>query len=303
MLHFSDWMSALRIVGCGVVTSTTSARDLYHALHAYAGSAVFHDVLAPWIDESAVTMRETLQPLAVYGGWRRVEYIWGDLLEQAYALSRVSDLLLLGFQPRLPAEVETPWAHQLHLPDHELRITEDEYVSVFSALGMRRVEVAPFDPFFHEIVAVEQSEDPDTPAEITRELWPCTMLGEMLFNRAGVGVRAGEQHAVAGIADRSALHDVFLRRYRPTSDESWGWGRNSQWKTDFRRDYLTADVYHFNVDARADIDEESEFGDPRLTPSERRDLLRQRCMVRPLAQVTDSIEAWAGCWRLSLPRG
>lgn len=284
------------------MTTTTSARELYRALHGYTGSAVFHDVLLPWIEESALSVRETLAPLGVYGGWQRVDYAWGDLLEQAYALSRVSDLLLLDFQPDLPAEVETPWAHRLHLPDRPARITEDEYIRVLSTLGMRRVEVARFDPFFHEIVVVEQSEDPDTPIQIAGELWPCMMLGDMLFSRAGVRVRAGEQHAVAGLADRSLLHEVFLRRHRPTSDESFGWGHNSQWKTDFRRDYLTADAYRFNIDADTDIDEASEFGDSRLTPSERRDLLRHRCTVRPLTHVPDSEQPWAGCWRLSLPR-
>jgi hypothetical protein len=262
---------------------------------------MFADVLTPWINENADTLRETLAPLGVHGRWQRVEYAWGDLLEQAYALSRVSDLLLLGFQPDLPAEVETPWAHVLHLPGHDVRITVDDYVSVFSALGMRRVEVARFDPFFHEIAAVEQSDDPNAPIEVVGELWPCMMLGEMLFGRAGVRARAGEQQAVAGIADRSMLHEVFLRRHRPSSDGSLGWGHNSQWKTDFRRDYLTADAYRFNIDASMDIDDDNEFDDSQLTSSERRDLLRYRCVVRPLAHVSES-KPWADCWRLSVPR-
>ena len=293
------------ILGCVVVATTLILRDLYHALHANAGSTVFPDVLAPWIDENADVVRESLAPLGVYGAWRRVEYEWGDLLEQAYALSRVGDLLLLGFQPDLPAEAEEPWAHQLHLPDHDVTITVDDYVRFFSALGMRRVEVARFDPFFHEIVAVDQNDDPTAPIEVIGELWPGVMFGEMLFSRAGVRVRAGARHAVAGLADRSVLHEVFLRRYRPTSDDSLGWGHNSQWKTDFRRDYLTADAYELNVDARFGIDEDREFGESRLTPGERRDLLRNRCVVRPLARVPESEcaeQPWPGWWRLSVPR-
>lgn len=92
------------IVGCGLVSTTMLPRELYHALRAYAGSTVFADVLAPWINESAVVVRESIARLGVHGEWRRVEYVWGDLLEQAYALSRVSDLLLLGFQPGLPPD-------------------------------------------------------------------------------------------------------------------------------------------------------------------------------------------------------
>jgi hypothetical protein len=284
------------------VIDTLTARKLYGAVRMYTGSAIFDDVLAPWIAENGDEVRELLAPLDTYGRWRRVEYVFGDLLEQAYAYSRVSDILLLGFQPDLPADTDTPWAHELHLPDRFVTITRDEYVSVFSALGMRRVDVAEFDPFFHEIVAVEQGEDPDAPIEIVSELWPGMMLGELMFARAGVTVRSGERHVVAGIADRSGMDEVFLRRYRPTDDQSLGWGHNSQWKTDFRRDYLTADAYRFNVDADKDIDEDAELGDPRLTPSERRDVLRHRCTVRPLANVPEHEQPWAGCWRLSLPR-
>jgi hypothetical protein len=99
---------------------------------------------------------------------------------------------------------------------------------------MTPIGAADFDPFFHEIVAVEQDDDPEAPVRITGTLWPGLMLGDMLFSRAGVRVRAGARHAEAGIADRSVLHEVFLRRYRATSDLSLGWGTNSQWKTDFR---------------------------------------------------------------------
>ena len=255
--------------------TATSLRRLYFAVHSYAGPALFREVLAPWLDEHSVALRERLALLRVYGEWRRVEYVWGDLLEQAYAL---------------------------HLPDHVAGVTEDEYVRVFSALGMRRARVARFDPFFHEIVAVEQSDEPDAPIEIIDEWWPCMMLGQLLFGRAGVRVRAGAHHAVAGIADRSMPGEVFIRRHRPTTDGSLGWGSSSQWKTDFRRDYLTPDSNHFNVDEQTGIDEDSEFGDGRLTLLERRDLLRHRCKVRPLVHVPESGDSWAGCWRLSLPR-
>ncbi|ATY13588.1 hypothetical protein CU254_26545 [Amycolatopsis sp. AA4] len=279
----------------------TTLRELYYAVHGYPGSALFSDVLSPWLDEHAVGMREMLAPLAVCGQWQRTEYVWGDLLEQAYALSRISDLLLLGFQSGLPDGAETPFAHHLHLPEHDVRVTADEYVRFFSALGMRRVEVARFDPFFHEIAAVEQSGDPEEPIEIVAEQWPCLMFGELLFVRAGVRVRAGERHAKAGLADRSTLQESFLRRHRPTSDGSLGWGHNSQWKTDFRRDYLTADAYRFHVDANADIDHESPFSTAELTPAERRDLVRHRCAVTPASYLPE-VEEPSADWRLTVPR-
>ncbi|MFE3170786.1 hypothetical protein ACFXPA_29385 [Amycolatopsis sp. NPDC059090] len=256
----------------------TTFRELCFVVHDHTGPALFSDVLSPWLDEHAAAARELLAPLAVCGEWQRTEYVWGDLLEQAYALSRISDLLLLGFQPGLPDGTETPWAHRLHLPEHEVRVTAEEYLSFFSALGLRQAEVARFDPFFHEIAAVEQSEDPDAPIEIVAERWPCLMLGELLFGRAGVAVRAGERRAAAGIADRSMLEDSFLRR-----------------------DYLTADAYRFNIDANLDIDEENPFSDEELTPAERRDLVRHRCAVRRSEHLPQHENPVLG-WRLTVPR-
>jgi hypothetical protein len=218
-----------------------------------------------------------LAPLAVYGGWRRDRYVWGDLLEQAYALSRVSDVLLLGSEPPLPPGAGQPWAHLLHLDIDWPAVTVEEYLAVFTALGMTQVRAVGFDPFFHEIVSVTADDDLDAPVTITSTVWPGLMLGELLFNRAGVRVRAGALHAQAGIADQSLLHEVFLRKYRATSDMSLGWG--SQWKTDFRRDYLTATAYELNIDSTEDIDGE-QGGAALLTAAERRDLLRHRCLVR-----------------------
>ncbi|WP_020660927.1 hypothetical protein [Amycolatopsis benzoatilytica] len=285
------------------MTTPTTVRALYSAVHAYSGSAMFSDVLSPWLDQHATAVRDLIAPLAAFGQWRRTEYVWGDLLEQMYALSRVNDVLLLGFQSALPAGATTPWAHEMHLPDREVRISAEEYVRFFTALGMRQVDAARFDPFFHEVVAVEQSADPAALIETTGERWPCLMLGEMLFSRAGVGVRAGEQHAVAGIADQSELSEVFLRRYRPTRDGSFGWGSNSQWKTDFRRDYLTDGAYRFNVDEDNDIDADPELAASPLTRAELHDVLRHRCAVRRYPGVPEEKLPWLGGSSLVLPRG
>lgn len=279
-------------------------RELYYAVHGQGGPELITAVLAPWLELHAAALRDGLLPLAVYGGWRRKTYVFGDLLEQAYALSRVSDLLLLGFQPDLPPGQGAPWAHGLHLPERLPRITEDEYLAVFGRLGMSRIDVPVFDPFFHEIAVVEQEADPHAPLEVTRVLWPGLMLGKLLFSRAGVAVRAGAAHAAAGIADRSTLNEVFLRRHRDTGDGSLGWGRNSQWRTDFRRDYAVADAYHLNVDAEIDITDASclDIDTQGLTPSEMRELLRHRCQIKPLQHGPLSADPWCGGWRLTVPK-
>jgi hypothetical protein len=38
---------------------------------------------------------------------------------------------------------------------------------------------------------------------------------------------------------------------------SHGWGSNSQWGTDFRRDYVTDEAYVYNVDGTIDLNQDS----------------------------------------------
>ncbi|MFI6649878.1 hypothetical protein ACIBI8_19960 [Streptomyces sp. NPDC050529] len=256
-------------------------RQLFHALEECQDADALHTVVDPWLDEHADAVREALAPLATFGGWTRTAYEFGDPLETAYSLSRVSDALIYKLQPLLQSS-ETPWAHRLHEPERWPQATPDQYLAVFARLGMTPIGDVAFEPFFHEVVHVAQTESPGTPVEITGTVWPGLMLGEMLFSRTGVTVCAGASDLVAGIADLSPLHDVFMRRYRETSDGSMGWGSNSQWRTDFRRDYVTDASFHFAVDEEPDSDQDI-LGEPRgLTPAERSDLVRYRCLTRPL---------------------
>lgn len=271
-------------------------RELFGSLYRHTGPDAYTEVLVPWAAARGEWLRDLLAPLRTYGDWRRERYEFGDLLEQAYALGRVNDVLLLGFQPPLPANVALPFAHHLHLDTEWPEVTADEYLAFFTGLGMAVVHETAFDPFFHEIVAVEQSDTSDDPIEIVDTVWPGLIWGDMLFSRSGVRVRAGANQAVAGYADQSTLHEVFLRRHRPTSDRSLAGGSNSQWKTDFRRDYLTSDGYHFNVDGKDDADQSGAAA--QLTVDQRHDLLRHRCLLRPIAAVEG--EPYPGNYALSV---
>ncbi|PKV90151.1 hypothetical protein [Streptomyces sp. TLI_146] len=282
------------------MTETAAPRRLFNALESYERHDAFAEVLEPWLRSSGAGLRERLAPLAVYGAWRRESYEFGDLLELAYALLRVNDVLLLGFQPDLPPGAEQVLKHYLHMKREWPRITLDQYLTLFTALGMTPVGQGAFDPFWHEIVSVEQAKDPDTPITVTATVWPGLMFGELLFSRAGVRVRAGTSHAVAGVADRYPVHGVFIRRHREAICGSEFCGSNSQWKTDFRRDYRTATADHFNVDGEKDIDGPGE--EPHMTPEERRDLLRHRGLVRwPADPAVHPYPSPIG-WRLTIPR-
>ena len=292
--------------------------EVYQELRDYRGDRAFEEIILPWLEEDGAEDRDLLQSIAVYdpSAVGDASPIW---LACPYALSRISDVLLLGLQPSIDSSLGVPWAHQLHLVNNDWpAVSRQEYLTLFTALGMTETTEREFDPFLHEIVEVEQTPDPGAPIEITEVVWPGLMLGEMLFNRAGVRVRAGAEHAQAGVADRFVLYSTFLRRYRATRDRSLGWGHASQWDTDFRRDYRTAEADHLNVDRCGDIDRLSESEDDDglteidalLTPAERRELLRHRCLLRTpeAVEALDSItpdwdaNLWPDNWRLTVPR-
>ncbi len=182
-------------------------------------------------------------------------------LWRLYALSRVNDLLLLGSEP-----------------------PHDDYVEVMTGLGMRIVKRDAFHPFFHEVVAIEASDDSSTPPRIQREIWPCLFLGNLLFSRAGCAIDAGRNHMDPTLAAHTTLYWTHRRSHRPVQDLSVGWGHNSQWRTPFRRDYWLGPTLHYNVDAHLDVRAANlAFHNPAredLPPDERVELLRHRCFVR-----------------------
>ncbi|MEU2629189.1 hypothetical protein [Kitasatospora sp. NPDC007106] len=266
-------------------------RELYEGLTEGAGPGAHREVALPWLAETGRAYRERLHTAAACSGWwqdRRTDERVGVLHMELYALGRVSDVLLLARQT--PAG---PWD-----PGVEgLAFSDEEYLGLFTGLGMTPFRGGGFDPFLHEIVEVEQADDPATPIEVTEVLWPGLMLGELLFSRAGVRVRAGAAHAQHGVADRSPLYWTFRRRHRRTVDLSQGWGGNSQWSTDLRLDYRTPSGDHLNVDGDRPVDgspvlalDHPENLSPRerlLTPRERRDLLRHRCLLRTPEAVAE----------------
>jgi hypothetical protein len=303
------------------MTVWIGVRELYRELRGYRGDRAYEELIAPWLGAAGAAYREQLEPLGTYGriaNAPRPDEYW---LAIPYALSRLSDVLLLGFQPELDPGTPLPRAHQLHLVTTPWpAVSRVQYLELFTALGMQVIPETGFDPLLHEIVEVDQAADPETPITVIETVWPGLMLGQLVFARAGVRVRAGANRAERGVADRSPLYWTFLRRHRPTDDLSIGWGHNSQWDTDFRRDYGTDDAHYLNVDATGDIDandpddeDDDHAPTPLLTGAERRDLLRHRCLLRTPDRraALDAVEPewptgfWPFDWTLTieLPAG
>lgn len=296
-----------------VVASIPSFRSLYQLLEEYQWvepGQVYQDVLLPWQTQAL----EAISVLRVYGkleakSWRRDQpdpcnggdYRYYSCLEHLYAFSRISDFLILPQQPAwdylhpsLPrwtpesAARHKDNARGVSIPTWIPSISLEERNAWLRALGLTEIRQLSFHPFYHEIVEVEQALDPDEPISLLEILWPGFLLGHMLFCRAGVRIRAGERVVHKDLAEHSHLYWAFLRNNRPAVDASHGWGHNSQWTTDFRRDYVDDVAYYYNVDGTIDIHDEStgtpgepnDHGDPHLTLPMRIELLTHRCFIR-----------------------
>ena len=171
-------------------------------------------------------------------------------LWELYAASRVRDVLLFGHQPAPVEDSVRELDKALYREPPRFRpVGIDEVIRFFAAIGAQPVTEASFDPILHEVVTCEASEDEEAPIQIIGQAWPALMIGELVFTRAGVHIKAGAAHAVPGIADRSTLEWEYWRRHRHTSDGSFWWGSNSQWRTEIRRDYITSSGCVYDYDA------------------------------------------------------
>jgi hypothetical protein len=249
-------------------------RELHDALLWAEGVDPLNELILPWLQTTAQE-QTWLQAFA-----RRTGVPWPtattEELWRLYALSRLNDLFLLRFQDHL--EGQSTYAGP--------EVTLEQYCAIFQTLSCTVVDVTTFHPFYHEIVLVQQAQDDNAPIELVDVKWPCLMLGSMLFSRAGVVVRGGVQHIRKEIAERSTMYWTYRRRYRPSQDLSQGWGSNSQWRTDFRRDYALKTGYFYNVDAwgetRVDLGTSNFLNDelvPGASRHDRLELLRHRCFI------------------------
>lgn len=242
-------------------------RQLFDALLTYEGADAWADVLAPWSVSPAGEGERRW--LAEYG--RRAPDSAAAAEDEdvcrLYAASRVASVLLLTLQG-----------------GGGPRVTADAYAAFFESLGFEVVPPRPFHPFYHEITVVEQNSPDDEPIAVVRELWPALMLGDLLFMRAGCGVRGGTERLDAATATGGALYWAYTRADRPCEDRSHGWGSNSQWRTSHRRDYRTPVGYLYNADGDESLDGRSGVVEG-VDAAVWAEVVRFRCLLRPRPEV------------------
>jgi len=251
-----------------------SVRDLILDLRDEGAAGWGEAELVPWLEQRPA-VRQRLREL---GGpdahrWR------GESASMAlYPVGRLVDLLIAPHQP--VSDDPTLLAWTTGRPWWTGPLPAPTAWGVFrAAVGAVTIAEDRFHPFFHEIVAVSMWKDPAEPPHVVAEHWPGVLVGGLLLARAGVTVRAGANVLDPAIAARSCLYFAWWRRNRVVRDMSHGWGSNSQWSTDFRRDYVVGDELHYNVGgARAGGSPADDDTD--VSTDERRDLLRFRHSTR-----------------------
>lgn len=235
--------------------------------------AIFHQSEKPLqiaLDEVAPKAGELLAPLLSYQQ-EGTGYVTDDGLENWYALSRVHDMLVTElYGKRFP------------------ELTKDAYTLWWEWVGLTATEPQPYHPFWHEVVEVIEDDSLTEPVQIEHYFWPALTFGELLFARAGVRVRTKPGFFLKAQAEKHTLFFTFTRGWRATEDLSKGWGSNSQWRTDFRRDYATKTGYWFNRDGKCDLTagylppawSSDDCFSEELTYEEYVELLVNRCFVR-----------------------
>ncbi|MEM6806664.1 MAG: hypothetical protein AAF696_35010 [Bacteroidota bacterium] len=157
-----------------------------------------------------------------------------DELCRIYALGRINELCLYKLD-KLKADQSSLFSSCFQ-----------SYLHFFQNLGLQIREENPFHPFFHEIVEIAES-DSHTQINLREVLYPALMIGKSVFSRARVSAFLPQDSYDLHCLKTSTLFWAYRRANRKTQDLSYGWGSNSQWRTEMRIDVETEEKYHYNL--------------------------------------------------------
>ncbi|MFZ6778935.1 SEL1-like repeat protein [Undibacterium sp. Ji83W] len=239
---------------------------MFYDVDRYEGDSLWEDViLKKWerFRDARQYFSEQKNRKCAYKPWPPTTWFELDALFHA---ARTNESLISLLHPENPRYRRT-------------NLTLDKYISLFEHVGFDIHWPTQFHPFHCEVVEVEQTEGGDI--EIVETLWPEIMLGNLMFSRAGVRVRAPTHLLTKGIADRHCLYWCYVRDLRTRSCHE-----SDSDSIEFRRDFDLGDRYAYNVDggSKFEITDltnpfEADFVDSDLSVEERISLLRYRCAV------------------------
>ncbi len=214
-------------------------RELYEEILTYGGTNLSDDILIPWVDSNASIVLwlegiSTMQPSDAENF--NQEDSW-----ELYALSRVLDLLTLGFQPNNNCD-DSPYGNPL--------LTVNEYIYFAELLGCKPVDHTQYNPFYHEILEAKPGFGD---LKLMEVVFPALMLNQLLIKKAGTIVACNSEKYNLSVINQSTIYWAFRRKNRPYSDLSHGWGHNSQWRTSCRLDFDAGGKYYFNAGGSRDL--------------------------------------------------
>ena len=141
-------------------------------------------------------------------------------------------------------------------------LTLAEYSRFFTEVGMQvlSIDQSYYHPFYHEIYYVDDETKLGEQQQIVikEKLYPMIMFGDLQFSRAGV-IIYNHPSIDKNVAENSEMYFANRRANRSCQDLSHGWGSNSRWRTEFVRNYETANEWKFNVDGKVDLSNVEEY--------------------------------------------
>lgn len=194
-------------------------KELYWELCGYEGTDVFADVVTPWWNLHGRLHHAFLDWIK-----QSINDPPSEMTGDAYLFALLRSIeMLLPVGANVDQGITPP--------------SLEKFSGFLRALGFHTQMPTRFDPFDCEIVRVNQSPDPTVRPLLRQAYWPSVWLGPLLILRAGCCVRSGTDHLVKDIAENSTLYWSSRRGNRKRADLSDGWGHNSNWETDPRKDY------------------------------------------------------------------
>ena len=238
-------------------------RQLYHEIMEYKGNNFFTDVLKTWESNN----RNYLKPIVNYDNLSN-EDNW-----EFYALSRVLDILTLRFQPNKNVG-NFDWDGP--------NISLDEYIEFVKLLGFEINYPSNFSPFDCEIIETKRGKNN---FDIMEYLFPSIRLKGLMVKRAGVIISNSPDNYDLNLINNAKIFWSYRRKNRKHEDLSHGWGSNSQWRTDFRFDVETENLFIYNIKGKYNlnnIDKEvlNELNEQNLELNEIIELLVNRQFVK-----------------------
>jgi len=212
-------------------------RKLYDSILEYKGYNACNDIIFPFIEAFPFGFwpTEFLQKISTKND---IPKFTQEISWSFYSFHRFNEILLLSFQkPKFSKSKDIS------------KITLDQYIQIMTQVGLEVCQHKTFDPIWHQIVEVEYHQDDEKDIEIVLEIWPACKLKNLVMSRAGCKVIGGKNKINKNIAENYTLYWSHWRLDKKYNDQSLAWGSNSQWRTNFRRDYVLDKCLIYNHDA------------------------------------------------------